>query len=277
MAERTIDRLMPQAVALLFGITALAAGAAGIAADAFIGRPSSTAGVGIVLMFPLVLFAAVVGFALGHVIGLWLRKGGMTPAVPMLPYRIVMAFVLGVATVIGATLGARPVLRHERLHQPRVIAGEGSVAREAGVPGSCAPQPAAVVCDISTSVSASAIAWNGREVTIGCTREGRITASDARAGVTASVDLTDYEYVRTVRAAAVPQPGGREALALLASLRATGRRHIFVLIDADGRVTYQELLEGSAREDRAPLAVCAAEEGSAVAVDLGEPLTYRPR
>ena len=80
-----------------------------------------------------------------------------------------------------------------------------------------------------------------------------------------------------MRAAAAPQPGGREALALLASLRATGRRHILVLIDADGRVTYQELLEGSAREDRAPLAVCAAEEGSAVAVDLGEPLTYRPR
>lgn len=277
MAERTIDRLMPQAVALLFGVTALAAGAAGIAADAFIGRPSSTAGVGIVLMFPLVLLAAVVGFALGHVIGLWLRKAGMAPAVPMLRYRIVMACVLCLAIAGGATLGARPVLRHERLHQPRVIAGEGRVAREAGAPGGCVAQPAALVCAISTSVSSSAITWNGREVTIGCTREGRITASDGRVGVAASIDLTDYEYVRAVHAAAVPQPGGGEALALLASLRATGRRHMFVLIDADGRVTYQELLEGSLPRDRSPLAVCAAEDGASVAVDLGKPLTYRPR
>src|SRR5688500_6418818 len=277
MAERTIDRLMPQAVALLSGVTALAAGAAGIAADAFIGRPSSTAGIGVVLMFPLVLFAAVVGFALGHVLGLWLRRAGMTPAVPMLPYRIVMACVLCLAIAGGATLGARPVLRHERLHQPRVIAGEGRVAREAGAPAGCVARPAAHVCAISSSVSSSAITWNGREVTIGCTREGRITASDSRVGVAASVDLTDYEYVRAVHAAAVPQPGGGEALALLASLRASRRRHLFVLIDADGRVSYQELLEGSLRNDRSPLAVCAADDGASVGVDLGEPITYRLR
>ena len=277
MAERTIDRLLPQAFALLFGVSALAAGVAGIAADTFIGRPSSTSGVGIVLMFPLVLFAAIVGFALGHVIGLWLRRNGVTPQVPMLPYRIVMAFVLGVATVIGATFGARPVLRHERLHQARVIAGEGAVMREAGTPGSCTPMPATLVCDISTSVSATSLTWNGREVTVGCTREGRITVSDATAGVTASLDLTAFEYVREVRAAVVKQPGGREALAVLASMRATGRRHMLAMFDADGRVLYQELLQGSAREEAPPLTICAAEDASSVVVDLGEPLTYRPR
>lgn len=279
MADRPLDRLLPQALALVFGLGALAAGGAGIAADFVIGRPSSTAGVGIVLMFPLVLFAAVIGFAAGHFIGMALRRRGITPQVPMKPYRLALAGVLVAVMAIGATLGARPVIRHERLHEPRVIAGAGSVGREDGVPGDCGePAPAPLVCDISSGVSSSLMAWNGREVTLGCTREGRITISDASAGIIAAADLSDYEYVRTVHAAVVRGGDGREALAVLAGLRATGRRHMLLIFDADGRVVYQELLERQTRAADEPLAVCAADEAAGgVVVNLGAPVTYRMR
>lgn len=279
MADRPLDRLLPQALALVFGLGALAAGAAGIAADFVIGRPSSTAGVGIVLMFPLVLFAAVIGFAAGHFIGMAMRRRGITPHVPMKPYRLALAAVLVAVIAVGAALGAGPVIRHERLHEPRVIAGAGTVGREDGVPDDCGePAPAVLACDISSGVSSSQMAWNGREVTLGCTREGRITISDASAGIVAAADLSDYEYVRTVHAAVVPAGDGREALAVLAGFRATGRRHMFTIFDADGRVVYQELLERHGRAADEPLAVCTADEAAAgVVVNLGNPVTYRPR
>lgn len=279
MADRPLDRLMPQALALVFGLGALSAGAAGIAADFLIGRPSSTAGIGIVLMFPLVLFAAVIGFAAGHFLGMALRRRGITPQVPMKPYRLALAAVLVAVIAAGAALGAGPVIRHERLHEPRVIAGAGSVGRDEGAPDDCGePAPAALACDISSGVSSSQLPWNGREVTLGCTREGRITISDASAGIVAAADLSDYEYVRTVHAAVVPGADGREALAVLAGFRATGRRHMFMIFDADGRVVYQELLERRGRAADAPLAVCAADDAAGgIVVNLGRPVTYRAR
>ncbi len=276
--ERPLDRLLPQAAALVFGITALAAGVAGIAADSVMGRPSSTSGVGVVLMFPLVLFAAVIGFAAGSFAGMALRRRRITPHMPMRPYRIVMALVLLAAAGIGATLGARPVIRHERLNAPRVIADTGEIYREPGAADECvAPAPAVLACDVSSGVRAGAVVWNGREVTIGCTREGRITVADADAGVMASADLSDFEYMRDVRAAMVRQGEGRDALALLAGLRATGRRHMLLIFNADGRLIYQELLEGSVREGTGPLAACSTDEAGSLVIDLGSAVTYRAR
>lgn len=281
-AERPLDRLLPQAIALVFGAAALAAGIAGIAADTFIGRPSSTSGIGVVVIFPLVLLAAIIGFALGHVAGVWLRRRGLVPHVRMRPYRVILALVLVAVTAIGATLGARPVIRHERLHRPRVMAGADAFTRDTGAPDGCTPRPAILACSISQQMSSGSLPWNGREATIGCTREGRITVSDAASGQLASIDLSDFEYVRDVHAVATRQAEGREGLALLATLRATGRRHVLIMLDADGRVLYQELLERprqsrAAASARAPLSVCEIDDASRVVVDLGTPVTYRAR
>ncbi|MEX2272198.1 MAG: hypothetical protein WD690_12030 [Vicinamibacterales bacterium] len=277
MAERPLDRLLPQALALILGLGVLAAALAAVVTDVMMGRPSTSSALGIVFMLPLALLAAVVGFAAGHMIGTWLRGRGMTPDVPMGPYRIVMAFVLAVATVIGATFGARPVFRHERLQEPRVMMGAGAMQREPGRPQACETlTPAVLACDLSSGASAGTMVWNGRDVTVGCTREGRITVSDASAGVVASADLSAFEYVRHVRAAAVMQTEGREGLALLAGLRATGRRHMFLIFDADGRVIYQELLRRDRDPDaQSPLSTCATDDASMIVVDLGEPVTYR--
>ena len=280
MAERPLDRLAPQAMALTFGMAALATGVAGIAAHTFIGRPSSTSGIGIVLLLPLVLFALVIGFAVGTVLGVLLRRRGLTPPVAMGRYRLAMAFVLVVVAVAGATLGARPVIRHERLHEPRIISGAERLTREPGAQQACVRAPAARVCDLLAKASAGAITWNGREVIVGCTREGRISVSDAAAGVLASADLSDYEYVLAAHAATVQRPEGGEALALLVSLRATGRRHMFMLFDADGRPLYEELLQGRVPQDGAPLSVCRAggdQDADRIVIDLGDPITYRPR
>lgn len=278
MAGRALDRLLPAALALVAGTVAAAAGIAALAADVFIGRPSSSSGVAAILLLPIVLLAAVVGFAAGHGLGGWLRRRGLSPAVRMGPYRVVMTVVLGIATVMGATFGARPVIRHERLLQPRVLTGADAVERHAAGADECpGARPAPVACDALNGVTAYALVWNGRETTLGCTREGHLTVSDAAGGVTASVDLTGYEYVREVRAAVARQRDGRESLALLAGLHATGGRDMFVIVDADGRVIYQELLERASREAAAPLAVCPADDRDAIAVDTGTPLIYRTK
>jgi len=278
MAERPLDRLLPTAIALVFGTVAAAAGIAGVAADFLIGRPSSSSGLGIVFMLPLVLLAAVVGYAIGHGIGAWLRRNGVAPGISMRPYRVVMTFVLGVAIVIGATIGARPVIRQERLHQPRVLAGADAVDRQAGAAADCPGLRAApLACNPLDGRTTYEFIWNGRDVTLGCTRGGTLTITDERGGVGASADLSAYEYVRDVHLALARQADGREAVALLARLRAIGRREMFMIVDADGRVIFQELMEAP-REARAqPLAICPADDSDTIVVSGDTRTAYRPR
>ena len=281
MAERPLDRLLPGAIALLFGTAALSAGAAGIVADAMIGRPSRASGVGLLVILPLAVLAAVIGFALGHVIGLWVRRRDLNPQVPMKPYRIVFGFVLGVATVIGATFGARPVLRHERLYQPHVMIGASNYAREDGAPASCIPASAYIACDSSLRITSNSLPWNARNVVVACTREGRISISDGEGGAAGMLDLTAFDHIRRVHARAVRGVDGRESLALLASLRAAGTHHMLAILDADGRPVYQELLRGPLPEPLpgpSPLSVCELEDPPAIVVELGgSRLTYRAR
>jgi hypothetical protein len=277
MAERPVDKLLPQSLALVAGVAAIAVAGAGVAADFVIGRPSSTAALGIVVMFPLALFAAIVGFAIGHFAGFLLRKAHLTPALPMKPYRIGMALGLAAVAVTGAAAGARPVIRHERLHQPRVIAGADRMDRLPGAPDTCSSlQHAPVACDLLTGQTSSTLPWNGRQVTLACTRDGLVTISDQSNGVIATADLRPFEYVRQVQAASARQRNGREALVVLARLRATGRREMLVIFNADGQVRYQELIATS-RHIEQPLSICRGDDVDSPVVDAGSPITYRER
>lgn len=278
MAERLLDRLLPGAVALVLGVGALAAGLGGIAADVAIGRPSASSGVGFVLMLPVAVFAAVVGFAIGYGAGAWIKRRGMNTAVPMRPYRIVMAFVLGVATVIGATFGARPVLEQERLYRARVIEGEGAFSRQTGAPDGCILGPASVACDAAIGVTSAALQWNGRDVTVACTRDGRVSVAEESGASIAVLDLSGFDRALRVDARAVRGTDGRESLALLSSVRVDGTRHLLSLVDHDGRIRYQEMLAGErpARNATA-LRVCEADDPPSFVIDLGGPVTYRPR
>lgn len=273
MADRTLDTLMPQALALVAGVAALSFVGAGVAADVIFGRLSSTAAFGIVAMFPLALFAAIVGFALGHYVGYLMRKAHIAPSIAMKPYRLAMGLLLALVIVAGATLGATPVLRNARLHEPRVIAGADFVDRREGAPEGCVPrEPAPVVCE--PGQAASAMSWNARDVTVSCTREGLITVADQSNAIVASLDLTPFERMRLAQLSAVRQPDGREGLVVLAQLRT--QRDMFAILNPDGQVTYQELVAVSHRQNL-PLSICRADDGDAVVVDLGSPVTYRAR
>lgn len=275
MAGRTLDKLMPQALALAGGVGALAIAGGGVAADFMVGKPGSGAALGIVAMFPLALFAAVVGFALGHYAGYLMRKARMTPPVSMKPYRLAMGLVLALVIVAGASIGATPVLRHERLHQPRILSGADRMERREGASDACAHQQAApVVCELSPGRDSATLTWNARDVTISCTREGLIAVTDQSSAVVASLDLTAFEYMREAQASTVRAADGREGLVLLARLRT--RRDMLAVFNADGQVTFQELLDVSARVER-PLSICRAEDADSILVDAGSPITYRPR
>lgn len=278
MADRPLERLLPQALAIVGGVAAIAYGAGAFATETLVGRPSSTSALGLVFLLPLALLSAVLGFALGHALGVVARRAHVGAEVSMRPYRAVLALTVLATAALAGWAGALPVLRHERRHAPRVIDDTGVVNRRSGGMEECAaPTPAPVVCDIAEDLSSQTIVWNGRDLTVGCTRDGMITLSDDASGQMAAVDLTDFEYLREVRAGAVRQSDGREALAVLAEMRATGRRAMFVWIDADGRRAFQELLERTAPSEDEPLAICAGDDRAAAVVRLGAPVTYQAR
>lgn len=277
MAERPLDRLLPAATALVFGTMALSATVGGLATDVIIGRPSSTAGLGALFAVPLVLLAAVLGYAIGHGIGELLRRRGIAPVIEMRRYRIAMGVGLAVAIMIGAALGATPVIRHERLHRPRVLVGEGAFDRREGAETCDTPSPAAYACNPLDDKTTHAFVWNGLDARLGCARDGHLTISDADGETAGAADLTRYEYMREVYAAVAKQGDGREALVVLARLRATGRREMLLVFDADGRLVYEELIERTRGRVETPLAICRADDRDAIVVDAGRKITYRPK
>lgn len=277
MAERAIDRLLPTAGALVLGAGTLAAGLGGIAADVMVGRPSAASGVGVMLMFPLVLFAAIVGFAAGYGGGAWLRRRGLNKSVPLGPYRIVLAFVLGVAAVIGATFGARPVLRHERLFAPRIVSGDGAMLREDGAPIACRQEKAVSVCRDGAGTP-DAILSNFGEVSVRCSDDGRITMTRPSGEVVGSADLSRYEPLRNVHVTGARIADGGEAMAVLTGFARAPNRHLLIVFNPDGAVVYEEMIAGSTRGSAVPLVACAGDDGSSFVVDLdGKPATYRLR
>ena len=261
MAERPLDRLLPTAGALVLGTGTLAAALGGIAADAVIGRPSAASGVGALLMLPIAIMAAIVGFAGGHGIGAWLKRRGFNPHIEMRPYRVVMAFVLGVATVIGATFGARPVLRHERLFQPGVRLGAGAMTMEEAGPEQCR--------EALSAFGEVAAKW---------TREGRIVLSRPDGAIVGDADLSRYEPLRDVRVAGARLPAGGEAFALVAGFSRAPDRHLLLVLDDDGRTIYEEMLAGRLREGAEPLRACTSESGDSFVVELERrSITYRAK
>lgn len=241
---------LPIVCGLLSAVLVGAALLAPVIAESTFGRPSSTAGIGYFVVPILGLLAGGAAFLIAMGVRGVVHRGGIQSAlVP--PWVVASAVLATVAAVAVFAINARSqTITTEAARRPRVIVASTSIIKvDAPSPGADSRVEAPLLFSIYPGAVVPAIDWNGRAVSLSGTDE-HVTILDQTGSPIASTDLQAFDYIATIRAVPVcgSQTGG-QYLAVLATLRATSGRSMFILYGPDGAVVYQEHLERTRSAD----------------------------
>jgi hypothetical protein len=178
---------------------------------------------------------------------------------------------------VPSALAVRSVLSYGSVNAPGGIESIGVVVRTEGASHLEPVSPAALIWASlpETAERVQEFRWNARAVRV-IVEGGELVV---RAGDVAStpVDLSHLDYIREVYGVTATLGGDNsESLALLARLRATGRRELLLIFDAQGTLSYRELLERRTNLLDSPVMWRAGRksERQEFIVDLGAPLRY---
>jgi hypothetical protein len=274
LLKRVVQSITPLTGALAGGLGISVPILAAVTYEMRFGRPSSTAGLAI--PFGIIygaLGAAVgggVGFAIQELVKFFGWRGSSDRRVGTL---LVVIAVAGTTT--AALYGAA---RAEAAQRPRVMTSTGALDRSAGEPTLVPVREASFVWVKypHPDYPVQTLLWNGQPVHLTVTERDLTIAAGDR--LTPSVNIAGFDYVREVYGVTATLSGGSaEWLALLLQLRATGRRDLLLVLNPDGVLVHEELLDryrggGVARVGLA--AAGARGTRQELSVDRGTPIRY---
>lgn len=240
---------LPLLLAAVFGLSFAAWGFAAMFAEGTFGRPSSTAGLGLIVI-PL---WAVVFAGGGWVVGIILRTLLGSPEVaetrPNGARTWTIILLIGAPMLVSAIYGVSAVWRDEIAAQPHVLLTTALVERRGSEATTSQNTRAGhLVFDLlepprDVPKDLPVFTLNGR--TAAFTREGRRSAS---------IDLAGLDYVTSVYLVALgPETVAHWYVAVING-RATGHRSVVVALSPDLRVLHAELVERSWQVHDNPLA-----------------------
>ena len=213
-------------------------------AEIFIGRPSSTSviGFGFIPIYTLILMGLC--FGAGFLIRLVL---GMFVSVRVLSDKASRALLLiFLGTLSISLISAWGFAAWEEYQQrPKVIFGSGRVKQV----GHLSPDLEKIEGKMVLSIydedqdEIQPLVWNGKEVKFA--HAGNVLKIQRiNGGELVPVDLKKYPYISRVFAIPFKIAGtGNDALGVVARLRPTSGRAMFLVYDPEGKLIYQEFIE----------------------------------
>ena len=117
--------------------------------------------------------------------------------------------------------------------------------------------------------------WNGRRVDVRVADDQLLVSAEGKPPT--AIDISGLDYAREAYGVtATLSPAGQEWLALLVHLRATGRRELLLILNPEGVLVHEELLERRRRgAPRVGLGTAGPAGGpQEILVDRGEPIRY---
>lgn len=248
-----------------------------IIAEFRLARPSSTAGVGFVIVPFVGLFAGAAAFVAGMTLRWFLRRAGMLSM--KVPSWLVWCGILATIACIPilAAIARAQTIGREAALRPRVLLASARFVKSDQASGADSRIEAPRLFSISEdAVVVPSIDWNGRGVRlVGSNR--RVTVSDMAGTRIASTDLRAFDYIGSIRAIPVcTHPNGDRDLAVLVTLRATSRRSMLIVYDPTGVVVYQEHLErtGGGKEWAGTMYAGSRGGREVLVVDQGSPSVW---
>ena len=189
----------------------------------------------------------------------------------------VVAILLMIFVSVPSVLAIREVRRMEAENTPRVIRSTGEVSRVEGS-SELAPARSATFLWVSfphPDHPRGELRWNGRRVDVRVTDDHLLVTAEQL--TTRTIDISRFDYPREVYGATARlSTTGQEWLALLVQLRATGRRELLFVLNPDGVIVHEELLErGRGRVPRVGLGTAGpAGAPQEIVLDRGVAIRY---
>lgn len=259
--------------ALIGGLGVASPILAGVIYEFKFGRPSSTSAVAIPIAVVVGLFGAAVGAAVGMLIRIAVDRSRWSGRRD----RRVMTAVVLLSVLTPVIRSIASVRSREASNRPHVVRTSGGVFQSQG-PSAFKPLRSGRLLWVSSGSVGSSVQelrWNDEPVSVEITA-GTLVIHD-RFAAPVTVDLSHYDYARAVYGVTVTPPAGEaEWLALLIHLRATGRRDYLVILDPQGGVVHEELLERlPGPSPSVGIGVAGSPDGpEEVVVNRGRPLRY---
>ncbi|MFA6055432.1 MAG: hypothetical protein WC769_08665 [Thermodesulfovibrionales bacterium] len=237
--------------------------AAGMIAEAAIGRPSSTFAIGYIQVPIAALAVGAVGFAIGAFVAQ--QIGRYRPQwehfINIKSPLVVSLFliILSVGVYLSANAGYTNVKYFEELSKPHVISDNRILSKVSSLPFNFPSfQDSVKTWDLSKESDnlvrslivwmggadgmIPTISWNNRQVTVVSEKDIIIIRDNARN--IAQTDLRKYNYTRELWAIPVrlhlQEP---EYLAVFVNLRSTSNRAMVLVYNHGGSIVYHEILE----------------------------------
>lgn len=271
---RRLPRDIPLFGALLLGLSFTAFGYASMSTESALGRPSSTASLGVLFVAIWGALAAAVGLVLGFIVrAAWRRTRRSTGPEPR---TWALLTILGVAVIGSAGAGALDVIQYEKEARPRVRLDSGLLLREFRS-DSANPVRASIVLYDAEHTS-GAVTWGGNRSAVQFGND-RVVVRDTVTGRHVDFGISTLDYVTRVDAVPVSTTHGRTLLAVVMSGRATGRLAIVAVIDENYTVVFEEQVRRCWALGDTPLEVrvrpAAADEYIVVGPRCAESLVLR--
>lgn len=228
-----------------------------------VGRQSSTAGLGPGLAILAAPFLAALGLLSGRLARYLLR--GRIRAQWLRPLRWGGVLALVVVGVLASRQASVPIRATERAAQPRVLLNTAQIEKRTAGLAMESLQRATRVYSYPDKVDRP-IQWEERSVRFADTGDA-LELQFTPGGTSLRIPLAGIDYVNAVDAIPLRMgAAGRQALALLVTGRATGRRDLIAVVSPGGELLYLELLERSWNFRQVPLATAATAAGEVILV-----------
>ena len=270
---QVLRSITPLTGALAAGLSVFVAILAAVFYEMKFGRPSSTSALAIPFSIIWGGLAAGVGAAVGagvREIVARSRWAGPTD-------RRAAALLVMVVVTIPTLAGIQAVRRMEARNAPGVIRSTGEISRAEGI-SELTPVQSATFLWVRfphPDYRRSELRWNRRRVDIRVVDDQLLLRADEVS--VAAIDIRRFDYaVEIYGVTAALAEEGREWLALLVQLRATGRRDLLLILDPNGVLVHEELLERPrGRVPRVGLGTAGPDSGlQEIVLDRGESIRY---
>lgn len=243
----SIARSLPLTLGALFGFSLASYMFTGIFTESAIGRPSSTAAIG--LFFAPIYSLVLAG--IGALIGLILRpillmRGERDAVKKSVLTRFRLILILS-ASIITAVIAALQVVAYENHNTPKTLSNIANFTTqehsEEGIPS--VNKGSVLVWEFGNK-NIVTTEWLGSNITFNVANSSNMSLLNNSAEQS-SYDFSGYSYVTEISTLPLVSSTNTNYLAVLVKLRATSRRSMLLIYDEHFTLVYERLLDRCGR------------------------------
>ncbi len=264
----SIAKSMPNTFAIVSGVFVASYMFTGMFAESIIGRPSSTAALGLIFAPIYALIVASIGFIVGLIPMFFLKRRGEKDIVNKYPYLIKIAIITIILGALSAATAVKQVIDYEEFNSPHLLSNKANFNKtmysESDIPSVTKNAELSWAYD---NTNMGPLKWNQMNLTTKVHNSTQLLISNDNKTAIA-YNFEGYTYITEVSLLPINNTENISYLTVLVRLRATSFRSMLLIYDQDFNLVYEELLDRCGRKQY--MGSTIAIDGEVIVVNICE-------